>query len=955
MSRLLAAFSCFSAIAVAVLYYAGVDTYNTLSPQGCRMSWMWPSYVLQSRFDHSWTPLARRYSLWLYREGNLENNELHGSPVLFIPGNAGSSHQVRSIASSAANQYFSSPYQVSPEFSDKGYNGLDFFAVEYNEDLSAFHGPTIDTETSYASRAIDYILSLYPPDTSIIVMGHSMGGVVATALLPNPNISAIITMSTPHILPPVRFDRRVDHIYADNLNELASDPTPILSLCGGATDLMIPSESCILPSFTDSDRGSSVYRRTVFTSALEGCWTGVGHLAMVWCHQVRWRVARAALEIAAATTPEARAAVMDRWLRDGHTLPPAMLPSESLRLHAGEYATVPPNQHFLVRNPVGTRSYLLPLPVPEGDLTSAKLVLYASQGAIPPVAPHRPLPFRVTVYLCADSEVPTCSPLVPSTLKLIPAPIPGAPFPVPNEGADESEGIALFEANLTLAPRSHIAVKIEDGDSRGWVFAGFADRIPEIAELSLARLLVSSVSIPIPDGVHTELQLPNLPANALLVYRLTPRYHPDSTCSAETLLQPLLAHTSHPSETHYYPLAPSFSRRILLHSHANAPYVASDHPDGHKLTIYSSGECWVNEIVLSVDWWASIGRWGVRYYTAAVCWAVGIIAMILWDAWSSVEGGAPVPDVRSSLELFAHKHLPWLLPISYLASFLPLPVGLWLGNTGRPAFAPLACILLLITFGLVCIMWLLLLALLWPFRIILTRFARRREDIAPHKPMAALLSMAFVFLVIFVLVPWQVAFLGCWLIHFYTCASSLAHLSLTRPQRTAGEEAIQLVPYPQPEPNTAHSDRADDERRAGEEATRLLAQRINAHLHLLLFLTWLLPLAAPVLAVWVRTLATAGLTTPFDGEHNFLYAAPFLVLVEAMSGSEADRCVKALSAKQGRVSPRWGMAALAGVAFLAGPRTTYLVFEVASAAVGWAVVQRIGPLYWGGRSFLRRR
>ncbi|KAG1782508.1 hypothetical protein EV702DRAFT_386529 [Suillus placidus] len=27
-------------------------------------------------------------------------------------------------------------------------------------------------------------------------------------------------------------------------------------------------------------------RRTVFTSALEGAWTGVGHREMVWCHQM---------------------------------------------------------------------------------------------------------------------------------------------------------------------------------------------------------------------------------------------------------------------------------------------------------------------------------------------------------------------------------------------------------------------------------------------------------------------------------------------------------------------------------------------------------------------------------------------------------------------------------------------------------------------------------------------
>ncbi|KAI0638526.1 GPI-inositol-deacylase [Trametes polyzona] len=954
--RLLAVFAALSLAAVATFYYAGVDTYHTLSPQGCRMSWMWPSYVLQSRFDHDWTPLARRYSLWLYREGNLENNELHGAPVLFIPGNAGSSHQVRSIASSAANQYFSALYQVAPEFSNGAYKGLDFFAVEYNEDLSAFHGPTIDSETAYARRAIDYILSQYPEGTSIIVMGHSMGGIVATALLPNPNISAIITMSTPHTLPPVRFDRRIDHIYADNLADLGSDPTPILSLCGGATDLMIPSESCILPS----DHSTSVYRRTVFTSALEGCWTGVGHLAMVWCHQVRWRVARAALEIAASSSYEARAAALDRWLRDGHTLPPAHLPSEVLHLRHGEYDSVPANQHLLIRNPAGTHSYVLQPPAPEEGFTAAKFVVYASKGSIPPVAPHKPLPFGVTVYTCLGSDT-TCTPLPPDTLKLIPSPVIGAPFPVPDEGVDESEGVVLYEAEVSLTVPARIVVKIDGGDGRGWVFGGFADSEPVVADVGLARLLLSTVRVLIPNGIRTEVQLPKLPANALLVYRVTPHYNPESSCSVDTLLLPLLTHTSHPSETHYYPLAPTFPRRILLHTHASAPYIVSEFREGHKLFVHSSGECWVDELQLSVDWWASIGRWGSRYGTAAACWAVGIVAIVFWDLWRSVESGAAVPDVRTSLEFFARKRLPWLVIASYFVSLLPLRVGLWLGNRGAPAFAPLAMILLPVSFGLVCVMWWLLRILLWPLQAVLKRFTRRREVVASRRPVATLVSMGVIFLVIFILVPWQVAFLGCWLIHFYTCAASLVEMSRLPAQSSPAAEAVPLVVFPEgetpdetPTPATTES-RNSEPRTPASDARSSLAQQTNAHLHVLLFMTWLLPLVAPVLAVWVRTLATAGLTTPFDGDHNFLYVAPFLVLVEALSGSDADMYIRALFEKKGRVSPRWGFAALAAVAFFLGPRTTYYVFETASVAVGWAVVRGIGPLYWGAPAPVRRR
>ena len=76
MTRLARALGLLSLVFSAVLYYAALDTVRSLSPQGCRMSWMSPSYVLQTRFDRSWSPLAARYSLWLYREVAWEGNEV---------------------------------------------------------------------------------------------------------------------------------------------------------------------------------------------------------------------------------------------------------------------------------------------------------------------------------------------------------------------------------------------------------------------------------------------------------------------------------------------------------------------------------------------------------------------------------------------------------------------------------------------------------------------------------------------------------------------------------------------------------------------------------------------------------------------------------------------------------------------------------------------------------------
>ena len=40
------------------------------------MSYMSPSYLVQSQFDRSWTPLAKRYSLLLYREVGWEDNQV---------------------------------------------------------------------------------------------------------------------------------------------------------------------------------------------------------------------------------------------------------------------------------------------------------------------------------------------------------------------------------------------------------------------------------------------------------------------------------------------------------------------------------------------------------------------------------------------------------------------------------------------------------------------------------------------------------------------------------------------------------------------------------------------------------------------------------------------------------------------------------------------------------------
>ncbi|KAI0251450.1 hypothetical protein BJV78DRAFT_1375184 [Lactifluus subvellereus] len=98
--------------------------------------------------------------------------------------------------------------------------------------------------------------------------------------------------------------------------------------------------------------------------------------------------------------------------------------------------------------------------------------------------------------------------------------------------------------------------------------------------------------------------------------------------------------------------------------------------------------------------------------------------------------------------------------------------------------------------------------------------------------------------------------------------------------------------------------------------------------HVLLLLTcqWLLPLAASLLAVWVRTLAISGLTTALGsfgrGDHSSLSVASYLILVDYASWT---RLALLSRDRLEWVSARWCLLPPAVVAFLRGARYTYEV------------------------------
>jgi len=114
----------------------------------------------------------------------------------------------------------------------------------------------------------------------------------------------------------------------------------------------------------------------------------------------------------------------------------------------------------------------------------------------------------------------------------------------------------------------------------------------------------------------------------------------------DPLFPPLIMHTSQSSETHYFPVPNSPSHRILLHTHSSAPYIPSPPsllPRGVNLTIYFSGfvgcRSGIAGFDVHVDWSATLGRWASRYPMTLASWAVGVVALVVFDAWGVSDYG----------------------------------------------------------------------------------------------------------------------------------------------------------------------------------------------------------------------------------------------------------------------------------------------------------------------------
>ncbi|XP_015144976.1 GPI inositol-deacylase isoform X2 [Gallus gallus] len=288
--------------ALAALVLLGVrDVLFVYEENRCSMTYMYeyPEY-LKIKLPKKTARRYPAYELYLYGEGNYaEENKnliLTGIPILFLPGNAGSYKQVRSLGSIALRK---------AEDLDFKYH-FNFFSVNFNEELVALYGGTLQRQTKFVHECLKVILKLYRGQefapTSVAIVGHSMGGLVARALLTLKNfkpelINLLITQATPHVAPVMPLDRYLTDFYAAVNNHWilkAQDLRNLttLSVAGGFRDYQVRSGLAFLPRLSQHDSALSVV-----SSAVPRAWASTDHLSIVWCKELILATIRAFFDL----------------------------------------------------------------------------------------------------------------------------------------------------------------------------------------------------------------------------------------------------------------------------------------------------------------------------------------------------------------------------------------------------------------------------------------------------------------------------------------------------------------------------------------------------------------------------------------------------------------------------------------------------------------------------------
>ncbi|KAI0967710.1 PGAP1-like protein-domain-containing protein [Xylaria arbuscula] len=700
--------------------------------KGCRMSWMSPSFTHFSDFDTEHTRFASKYSLYLYREQGIDNRpKVRGIPVLFIPGNAGSYKQVRSIASESA-RYFHEALHSDVVAAKSGVKALDFFTVDFNEDFTAFHGQTMLDQAEYVNEAIRYILSLYldpqkserdpnlPDPSSVIILGHSMGGIVARAAFVMPNfqahsINTILTMSAPHARAPVTFDPLIVQIYQD-INDhwrrsYSTKPTvenslsqvTLVSIAGGGLDTVVPSDYASLESIVPETHGF-----TVFTSTIPTVWTSMDHQAITWCDQFRKVIVKALYDVVDSRDKSQTKTRAERIQQFKKRLLTGLEPSAEVALNETPLTTlltvgddsdaIDTRERVVLRGLGASREpsvHLLPIQSSEIP-SSGRFTLLSNReldhpgenarlevllcSLYPLQTGQANMPFLADIDLSGGSITSTrlaCKSAAQDAVAL-PASTRATKAPFFLEGEQQIPPFAYLQYDAeSIRDYQYVAiVDNSEAPTPDWIIAEFSNTVDShlTQTISIGRLVTSGLRFELPADrpMVVDLQIPSI-QSSLLAYHMEVKE--ETSGEQKELFRPLVRqYLTKPYESKYFVDA----TEVDISLHGVSPFVPppldadqNDNGLGIQLWTDSTRKSSIS-IRLTVDPIGSLGKLYMRYRTVFASFPQLVVGLVLRKQFRIYDNTGTFISFPESLGSCIRRSLPMLL---LSMTFLSLSIG----------------------------------------------------------------------------------------------------------------------------------------------------------------------------------------------------------------------------------------------------------------------------------------
>lgn len=892
---------------------------------------------------------TQRYRIQSRRSSNADIQfQVKGVPVLFIPGNAGSYKQVRPIAAEGAT-YFHDVLRHDQTAINAGARNLDFFTVDFNEDITAFHGQTLLDQAEYLNEAIAYILSLYhdprrserdpdlPDPTSVIILGHSMGGIVARTMLVMPNyqsntINTIITMSAPHARPPVSFDaeivrtyKKINDYWRQAYSQKWANNNPLwhvtlISIAGGGLDSVVPSDYASLESLVPDTHGF-----TVFTTSVPNVWTGMDHQAILWCDQFRKVVVRSLYDVIdvnrpAQTKPRAdRIRVFKKWYLTGmenvaeKTLSQKE-PTTLLTLEDNSNSILAQGERLTLRKfgeSRKPRAHLLPIP-PQGTpggkrftlLTDQKLDLPGDSGKLEvlfcsvfPLHPGQSATlFSMNMDLSGDSSGSTrlaCKNAA-SDVILLPASTRTSKRPFYLDQEAEVLPFSYLQYDLEdVLDHQFVAIVDKSVDpTPGWVIAEFSDNVQShrVRSLGLRRLLTLGLKIKLPATrpMVAEVKIPSL-HSSLLAYKLEVG---NQICGEDAeLFTPLLRqYISEPYESKYFVNV----KQANINLHGVSPYMPpalkqKTSQDGLSLQFWTDPTCNSSvKISIKIDVVGSLGKLYMRYRTVFAAFPLLIVALVLRKQFRVYDETGFFMSFSESLDLCLRQSLPLVLlaltclsvSLAQTSSAPPQPASSgfwgWGGNATETQIDYTKNDLLVGSPDPFFWFMVPLIGLVCVGVCVIINYAT--------------LALTHVLCIVYSFLSTKPA----WLRNEDKRRAASPAFAPSTPRRRILTTAILLflvstvIPYQFAYLVACLVQIATCTRalRFAREARSNTNFNFHNYAHsILILMLWILPINLPILVVWVHNLAVHWLT-PFSSHHNVLSIMPFILLVETLTSGK---------------------------------------------------------------------